>query len=162
MDSSTHKRKPVDTLTYDNWEEWFYLFQEWSKGEGIGYVLQKTVRQYAYHIAQPFNGFGTGTTPSTGSSTAQTPENAVPRPIEVRDLLEGLKIIEEMPLQGYWDVARLEKWSKAEARIRYTITICVNDIDSKALKKHDTMKEGWESLKAKYSRIPPATAREFP
>ena len=160
MDSSTHKRKPVDTLTYDNWEEWFYLFQEWSKGEGIGYVLQKTVRQYAYHVAQPFNGFGTGTTPSTGSSTAQTPENAVPRPIEVRDLLEGLKIIEEMPLQGYWDVARLEKWSKAEARIRYTITICVNDIDSKALKKHDTMKEGWESLKAKYSRIPPATARE--
>lgn len=160
MDSSLHKKRPVDTLTYDNWEEWFYLFQEWSKGEGIDYVLRKTVRQYAYQVAQPFSGFGTGTTPPSSSNATQTPENAVPRPIEVRDLLESLNIIEEMPLRGYWDIARLEKWSKAEAKIRYTITICIDDIDSKALKEYATIKEGWESLWAKYSKILPATARE--
>ena len=112
MDSSLHKKRPVDTLTYDNWEEWFYLFQEWSKGEGIDYVLRKTVRQYAYQVAQPFSGFGTGTTPPSSSNATQTPENAVPRPIEVRDLLESLNIIEEMPLRGYWDIARLEKMVK--------------------------------------------------
>jgi gag-polypeptide of LTR copia-type len=57
-------------------------------------------------------------------------------------------------------VSRLEKWSKAEAKIRYTITICVDDIDSKSLKEHNTVKTGWEALWAKYSKIRPATARE--
>ena len=110
---------------------------------------------------QPFNSFGTGLTLSSSSATTtQTPENAVPRPIEVRDLLESLNIVEDMPLRGYWDVTRLEKWSKAEAKIRYTITICIDDIDSKTLKEYRTIKEGWESLWSKYSRILPATVHE--
>jgi hypothetical protein len=128
MDTSLLKRRPVGALTYDNSEQWFYPFQEWSKGEGADYVLRKTVRQYAQHFA-PFSGFGTGTTPGSNA----TPENAVPWPIEVRDLLESLQIVEDLPLCGYWDVVRLERWSKAEAKMRYTMTICVDDIDSKAL-----------------------------
>ena len=50
MDSTLQKKRPVDTLTFDNWEEWFYLFFEWSKGEGIDYVLRKTVQQYAHIV----------------------------------------------------------------------------------------------------------------
>jgi hypothetical protein len=71
-----------------------------------------------------------------------------------------LNIIEEIPLQGHWDIARLEKWSKSESKIRYTLTICVDDIDSKALKEFSTVKEGWEALWVKYSKIRPATTRE--
>jgi hypothetical protein len=120
MDSSLLKKRPVDTLTYDNWEEW-------SKGEGIDYVLRKTVRQYAQHVAPlvapSFSGFGTSTTPvsttlaSTTPCSNAVPKNAVLRPIEVRDLLESLQIVEDLPLYGYWDVVQLEKWSNAEAKM---------------------------------------------
>jgi hypothetical protein len=101
MDSSLLKRRPVDTLTYDNSEQWFYLFEEWSKGERLDFVLQKTVRQYAQHVALlPFRGFGTSTT-LTASSNNATPENAVPRLIKVRDLLESLQIVENLPLSRH-------------------------------------------------------------
>ena len=40
------------------------------------------------------------------------------------------------------------------------MTICVDDIDLKALKEHATVKTGWEELKAKYLIVRPATARE--
>jgi hypothetical protein len=40
------------------------------------------------------------------------------------------------------------------------MTICVDDIDSKALKEYSTVKEGWDVLWVKYSKIRPATARE--
>ena len=153
MDSSLLKRRPVDTLTYNNWEEWFYLFQEWSKGEGIDYILQKTVRQYAQHIALSFSGFGSGATPVSTTLSNAIPENAVLQLIKVQDLLESLQVVEDLPLCGHWDVVRLEKWSKAEAKMRYTMTICVDDIDSKALKECNTVKDGWESLWSKYSNI---------
>ena len=155
---SIQKKRPVDTLTQDNSEEWFYLFREWAKGEGIDYVLRKTAQQYALQDTLPFTGFGTGTTP--GSINPGTPQNVLPRSLDVQDLLESLNIVEETPLRGQWDGARLEKWSKAESKIRYTMTICVDDIDSKALKEFNTVKSGWEALWAKYSKIRPATARE--
>jgi Reverse transcriptase (RNA-dependent DNA polymerase)/gag-polypeptide of LTR copia-type len=158
MDSTILKKRPVDTLTYDNSEEWFYLFGEWSKGEGIDFVLRKTVHQYAHQGIQPFAGFGTGTTPR--STDPQTPVDIISRPLDVQDLLESLGIKEEIPLRGQWDITRLEKWSKAEAKIRYVLTICVDDIDSKALREFKTVKLGWEALWVKYSKIRPATARE--
>jgi len=155
---SLEKKRPVDTLTYDNSEEWFYLFQEWTKGEGIDFILRKTAQEYAYLPEKPFNGFGTSTTPSSSHTT--TPESRAVRSFEIQDLLESLNITEALPLQGIWDQARLEKWSKAESRMRYILTICVDDIDSKALKEHTTVKTGWEELKAKYLIVRPATARE--
>ena len=45
---SLQKKRPVDTLIYNNSEEWFYLFQEWTKGEGIDFILHKTAQEYAY------------------------------------------------------------------------------------------------------------------
>ena len=54
MDSSSlQKKRPVEVLTYDNWEEWFYLLGEWAKGESIDFVLRKTVQQYAYTFSVP-------------------------------------------------------------------------------------------------------------
>ena len=134
------------------------MFFEWSKGEGIDYVLRKTVQQYAHIVTQQFAGFGATNTPTSDGTTSSTA--GTPRPIEVQDLLESLNIVEDTPLRGYWDAVRLEKWSKAEAKMRYTMTICVDDIDSKALKEFNTVKEGWESIWTKYSKIRPATARE--
>ena len=43
---------------------------------------------------------------------------------------------------------------------KQALTICVDDIDSKALKEFSTVKEGWEALWVKYSKIRPATTRE--
>jgi hypothetical protein len=89
MESSIEKKRPVGILTHDNQEEWFYLFKEWAKGEGIDYVLRKTAKEYAY--SEQFNGFGTGSTPSSSSS----PEK---RSLEVANLLESLNITERQPL----------------------------------------------------------------
>jgi hypothetical protein len=57
-------------------------------------------------------------------------------------------------------VTRLEKWVKAEAKVRYIIKICLNDINIRSLKDHDTLKISYEALWDKYSKIRPATARE--
>jgi hypothetical protein len=153
---SIQKKRPVDTLTYENHEEWFFLFKEWTKGEGIDFVLRKSVEDYAKNVT-PFNGFGSGITPeSSNTSTA----SGIVRSIEVQDLLDGLGIQEEQPLQGSWNLPRLEKYAKAESKIRYTITICVDDIDSKLLKEHQFVRNGWDALSAKYLKIRLATARE--
>ena len=58
---SIQKKRPVDTLTYDNHEEWFFLFKEWAKGEGIDFILQKSPKDYTKDITTIFNSFGSGT-----------------------------------------------------------------------------------------------------
>jgi hypothetical protein len=47
--SSLQKKRPVETLTYENWEQWFDLFGDWAKGEGIEFVLRKTVIEYFWY-----------------------------------------------------------------------------------------------------------------
>jgi hypothetical protein len=68
--------------------------------EGIDFVLHKTVYEYTY--IDRFNSFGTSSTSSSSSS----PEK---RTLKVAELLEKLKITEKQPLQGHWDMTRLEK-----------------------------------------------------
>jgi hypothetical protein len=154
MDSSSlQKKRPVETLTYDNWEEWFYLFEEWAKGELIDFVLRKAAKQYAYIFSTP--GIH-GTTPASSESSSSLSV----RSSDIQDLLDSLKIQEETPLLGEWDQTRLEKFVKAESKMRYTITICVDDIDAKLVKNCDSVQLGWITLWDKYSVIRPATARE--
>jgi hypothetical protein len=83
MDSSIQKKRPVNTLTHDNWEEWFYLFKEWAKGEGMDFVLQKTAQQYALQGTQPFAGFGTGTTPSSSNPGTPAPIDIPPHLLDI-------------------------------------------------------------------------------
>jgi hypothetical protein len=133
MDStSLQKKRPVETLTYDNWEEWFYLFEEWAKGESIDFVLRKTVQQYAYTFSVP---------DSTPTSSESSTSLRVRSP-DVQDLLDSLNIVEETPLLGEWSQPRLEKFVKAESKMRYTITICVDDIDAKSIKNCDSVRSG--------------------
>ena len=89
---SIQKKRPVDTLTYDNHEDWFFLFKEWAKGEGIDFVLQKSPEDYTKDITTTFNSFGSGTTPKS-SNTSTT--SGIVRSIEVQDLLDRLRIQEE-------------------------------------------------------------------
>ena len=123
MEFSIEKKRPVGILTFDNYEQWFDLFGEWTMGEGIDFVLRKTVYEYAY--VDRFNGFGIGSTPSSSSS----PEK---RTLEVAKLLEKLKVTEKQPLQGHWDVTRLEKWVKAIAKVRYIIKIWFRYLKNRA------------------------------
>ena len=124
------KKRPVDTLIYDNHKEWFFLFKEWAKGEGIDFVLRKSLEDYAKDVMTTFNSFGSGTTPKSSNTSIAL---GIVRSIEVQDLLDGLGIQEEQPLQGSWNLPRLEKYARAESKVRYTITIYVDDINSKLL-----------------------------
>jgi hypothetical protein len=148
--SSLQKKRPVETLNYDNWEQWFYLFGEWAKGEGIDFVLRKTVQDYAYIFSIP------DITPTSSDSS----NSLSVRPLEIQDLLESMNIQEETPLLGEWNQTRLEKYAKAEAKMRYTLTICVDDIDAKSIKNCDSVQSGWKTIWSKYSMIRPATSRE--
>ena len=143
-------KKPVDTLTYDNWKDWFELFQLWAGGKGIDFILRKTIAQYAYT--------STTSTNWTPNSSDQAPQPAT-RPLEVLDLLESLQIVEETPLKGCWDEARLGRWKMADATVRYTLKICLDSIDNILLAEHNTVKGAWEELKRKYSRVQPVDAR---
>ena len=64
------------------------------------------------------------------------------RPLEIQDLLESINIQEETPLLGEWNLARLEKYVKAELKVRYTLIICVNNIDGKLIKDCGSVQTG--------------------
>ena len=145
------RKRPVDTLTYTNWENWFSLFELWAQGEGIDFVLRKTATQYAYTSTIPgVSTQSTNLSPTPNSSGLPTPQ-PTDRSLEVLDLLESLQIVEKTPLEGHWDEARLQRWIRAQAKVRYTMAICVEEIDNLMLKEHKTVKAGWEALQAKYS-----------
>jgi hypothetical protein len=131
--SSLQKKRPVETLNYDNWEQWFDLFGDWAKGEGIDFVLRKTVIEYCYIFSVPSI---SGTTPASSDSTLSV------RPLEIQDLLDSMNIQEDTPLLGEWNLIRLEKYAKAKAKMRYTIMICVDDIDGKLIKDCGSVRTG--------------------
>ena len=66
---SIQKKRPVDTLTYDNHEEWFFLFKEWVKGEGIDFVLRKSLEDYTKDITTTFNSFRSSTIPELSNTS---------------------------------------------------------------------------------------------
>jgi hypothetical protein len=88
-------------------------------------VLRKTVIEYCYIFSVPSI---SGTTPTSSESTLSI------RPLEIQDLLDSMNIQEDTPLLSKWNLTRLEKYTKAEAKMRYTIIICVDDIDGKLIK----------------------------
>ena len=71
-----------------------------------------------------------------------------------------MNIQEDTPLLGEWNLIRLEKYAKAEAKMRYTIMICVDDIDGKLIKDCGSVRTGWKVIWSKYSIIRSATSRE--
>jgi hypothetical protein len=95
-----------------------------------------------------------GTTPASSDSTLSV------RPFEIQDLLDSMNIQEDTPRLGEWNLTRLEKYAKAEAKMRYTIMICVDDIDGKLIKDCGSVRTGWQTIWTKYSVIRPATSRE--
>ena len=89
-------------------------------------MLRKTVIEYCYIFSVPsISGM---TLMSSESSSLSI------RPLEIQDLLESMNIQEETPLLSEWNLARLEKYTKAELKVRYTLIICVNNIDGKLIK----------------------------
>jgi hypothetical protein len=43
-------------------------------------------------------------------------------------------------------MTRLEKWVKAKAKVQYIIKICLDNINIKSLKDHDTLKISYKAL----------------
>ena len=90
-------------------------------------MLRKTVIEYCYIFSVP----------SISSTTLVSSESSISlsiQPLEIQDLLESMNIQEETPLLSEWNLARLEKYTKAELKVRYTLIICVNNIDGKLIK----------------------------
>ena len=113
-------------------------FGDWAKGEGIDFVLRKTVIEYCYIFSVPSI---SGTTPTSSESSSLSV-----RPLEIQDLLDSMNIQEDKPLLGEWNLTRLEKYLKAESKVRYTLIIYIDDIDSKLIKDCGSVQIGWQTI----------------
>jgi hypothetical protein len=67
--------------------------------------------------------------------------------------LEGFNIQEEKPQQGRINIEKQRLYYKVSAKVFYTITICIDPIDTDLVSKTATAKEVWDQLYTKYSKV---------
>jgi hypothetical protein len=93
-------------------------------------------------------------TDRSGTSTdVDTPVTGCEDIDKLRKKLEGLNIQEEKPQQGRINIEKQKLYCKASAKVLYTITICIDPIDTDLVSKTATAKEVWDQLYTKYSKV---------
>ena len=131
--SKLAKKRPAPVLTRANWRRWFEIMETYFEGERLGYVLRQTEMEYAF--IRP--GFGSGShTPM--SDNENDPLNA----------------------GRVWNTEKRAEYCAAAAKVRYILTICIDDFDAEFIREFDSTKQKWDQLRAKYSRTRPVTLQE--
>ena len=155
MDSENlTKKRPVDILTYKNWREWFQLIELYFAGEELDFVLHKTEEEYCTIL---------GLTGQSGTSTSiDTPVTDREDVEELGKSLEGLRIGKGKagPQGGRMNIEKQRLYCKASAKVLYTMSICIDPLDGDLIREFDTVKEKWDQLYAKYSKVRPQANRE--
>jgi len=147
------KKRPVDILTHKNWREWFQLLELHFAGEELDFMLRETEEEYCAVIA-----FTTQPGSSTCTNTPITDRN------EVDDLgktLDGLSLgkgrrtePKTRPQEGRAiNIEKQRLHRKASAKVLYTISICIDSLDGDLICEFATVKDKWNQLFAKYSKI---------
>jgi len=88
---------------------------------------------------------------STNASTPVTDREDVDR---LGKTLEGLSLRREKTgSQGGMNIKKQELYRKASAKVLYTISICINLLDGDLICEFATVKEKWNKLYEKYSKV---------
>ena len=160
MDSNNStKKRPVDILTHKNWREWFQLIELYFAGEELDFVLHKTEEEYCAVL---------GFTAQSGTSTsANTPVTDREDVNELGKTLEGLSLGKGKRPEpdtgsqgGRMNIEKQRLYRKASAKVLYTISICIDPLDGDLIREFATVKEKWNQLYAKYSKVRPQANRE--
>jgi hypothetical protein len=139
------KKQPVETLLYKNWREWFKLLKMHFVAEELDFVINQTEEEYCTVLRF---------TDQSGTSTdVDTPVTGREDIDKLGKKLEGLNIQEEKPQQGRINIEKQRLYYKASAKVLYTITICIDPIDTDLVSKTTTAKEVWDQLYTKYSKV---------
>ena len=153
MNSETRsKRQPVDTLTHQNWREWFQLIELYFAGEELDFVLHQTEEEYCSVI-----GFADQYGTSTGVNTPGTEKEGIE---SLGKTLEGLSLGKAKPQGGRLNIEKQRQFRKASAKVLYTISICIDSLDIDMIYEFATVKEKWDHLRMKYSKVRPQANRD--
>ena len=58
------------------------------------------------------------------------------------------------------NIEKQRLYRKASAKVLYTISICIDPLDEDFIQEFATVKEKWDQLRAKYSKVQPQANRE--
>jgi hypothetical protein len=58
------------------------------------------------------------------------------------------------------NIEKQRLYRKASAKVLYTISICIDRLDGDLIREFATVKEKWDQLRAKYSKVRPQANRE--
>ena len=150
MNSETMmKKRLVDILTHKNWREWFQLIELYFTGEELDFVLHQTEEEYCAVL-----GFTVQSGESTSANTPVTHRKGVDK---LGKSLEGLSLGGEKTRSqgGRMNIEKQRLYRKASAKVLYTISICIDPLDGDLIHKFATVKEKWDQLQTKYSKVQP-------
>ena len=135
-DSFLTKKRHVPVLTRQNWRDWFYRLRLYLAGEGLAFVIDKSLIEYA-GLAEGFGSLGLGDKDkdkdATTASTARKPS---------------------------YDKDRYAQYEAASAKVQYQISISIDSLDSDSIRTFSTAYEQWQHLWTKYNKTRPHENRE--
>lgn len=124
------KKRPVAVLTRQNWRDWFHIFKLYLAGEGLAFVIEKTLNQYAaVNVADALKNLDLN---GTASQTATTALDANCR----------------------------VTYDTSSAKVQYLLTICVDSLDNDLIRNYTTAYDQWAALYAKYNKTRPHENRD--
>lgn len=144
----------MPVLTRQNHERFFKQLKLYFDGESIGYVLDQTEFEYA-----AFQREG-GVTPNTDDSIEDISKTMGDLSASgIQGSSKGKGKEKEQPYWT-WNVEKRKEYKAASAKVLYTLSICIDEMDNEYIEDFNTATEKWEALKSKYGKIRPQAQRE--
>ena len=132
------KKRPLPILTSANYESWFKLGKLYLQQEDIEFVLNVTQEEYS--LVGDFQKLKIATPTTSNDGNLRTPQFKEPASSFEYQQTESRYVNED----------RLKQWKKADAKVKYNITICTDGYDSEGIRGMKTGKEMWNFLHDKY------------
>ena len=134
-DSFLAKKRYVPVLTRQNWRDWFYRLKLHFASEGLVFVIEKTLFQYA------------SVTPLTEDFTK----------LDLKDDNVNVTPSFKKPVI---DAERQAHYNTASAKVQYQISISIDSLDSDSVRALSTAYEQWDALWNKYNKTRPHENRQ--
>jgi hypothetical protein len=149
-------KRPVPTLTRQNWREWFEDFKYWMVGENVYFTMTKTLTEYATKPASR------PSPPTSADNTTASSADSKKEDKQKEDNrgFAAMKDALDKVIPPDLDEAKQEKYESAEAKVLFMIGKCIDQFDREHVKPFHTAKERWDSLYQKYSKTTPAARRD--
>jgi Reverse transcriptase (RNA-dependent DNA polymerase) len=137
-------RRPVATLSRENWRIWFKEFEHWLIGENIDFAITQSLFEYA----------GIKTPDSTSPTSTNT---------NVEEVTRGfakLGIDTKADDDRLYNADKYQKHRAADAKVQFMLSKCIGEFDRQHINAYSNAKDQWNALKAKYEKTTSVARRE--